>query len=191
MAQGECSWGSRDLVRTRATCIICSSKPKMHNPPKPCSPLMRYQRQIVTGSARLCIFHPCPHHVSRIMSKEHAKRSSDDGFSQLPAFFFITFAQDAAPKPPRLPLQGAARPTGNCFWDSIDLIYHLRGGRFFYCRAGGERSKAILLDMFSWNVRSPREVDCDWVERPWSPRLGITTQNISNLAGLNITVLEH
>jgi hypothetical protein len=50
-------------------------------------PIMHYQRQIVTGSARLCIFHPCPHHMSRIMSKEHAKRSSDDGFSQLPALF--------------------------------------------------------------------------------------------------------
>jgi hypothetical protein len=162
VAQGECRWGSRDLVRTRETCIICSSKPKMHNPPKPCSPLMRYQRQIVTGSARLCIFHPCPHHVSRIMSKEHAKRSSDDGFSQLPAFFFITFAQDAAPKAPRLPLQGAARPTGNCFWDSIDLIYHLRRGALLLGQEGKEARRYYWTCFPGMYVVQERSIVTGW-----------------------------
>jgi hypothetical protein len=138
MAQRERRWGSRDLVRTKATCIICSSKPKMHNPPKPCSPLMHYQRQIVTGSARLCIFHPCPHHVSRIMIKEHAKRSSDDGFSQLPAFVFITFAQDAAPKPPLpvllphvFPCKGRHDPLESVFGIRSILSIAFGGSRFF------------------------------------------------------------
>jgi hypothetical protein len=83
-----------------------------------------------------------PHHVSRIVIKEHAKRSSDDAISQLPAMFLEPCSQMLPPNPhgpdptgfflglrvptlPRLPTRCKGRhgPTlGNCLWDSIDAM---------------------------------------------------------------------
>ena len=80
-----------------------------------------------------------PRHVSRIVIKEHAKWSSDDAISQLPAMLLEPCSQMLAPPNPHAPdptdifwglrvptlpsrCKGRHGPTlGNCPWDSIDV----------------------------------------------------------------------
>jgi hypothetical protein len=100
---------------------------------------MHYQRQVVAGHTAQ-ISPLFPRHVSRIVIKEHAKRSSDDAISQLPAMLLEPCSQMLAPPPtptvrtPRIffggcvfqpchqRCKGRHGPTlGNCPWDSIDV----------------------------------------------------------------------
>jgi hypothetical protein len=59
---------------------------------------MHYQRQVVAGHTAQ-ISPPFPRHVSRIVIKEHAKRSSDDAISQLPAMLLEPCSQMLPPNP--------------------------------------------------------------------------------------------
>ena len=59
---------------------------------------MHYQRQVVAGHTAQ-ISPLFPRHVSRIVIKEHAKRSSDDAISQLPAMLLEPCSRMLAPPP--------------------------------------------------------------------------------------------
>jgi hypothetical protein len=119
-------WDPRNPVRRKATRLICSSKPKIPPPPK-----LRSHGCITNArswQATLRRFPLCsPRHVSRIVIKEHAKRSSDDAISQLPAMLLEPCSQMLPPTPhahgpdptvffgaacsnPAFKMQGAARP---------------------------------------------------------------------------------
>lgn len=138
VAQRERRWDSRHPVRRKATSVICCSKPKIQPLPSR-APMNALPNAIVTSQSAHFLL--CLLRVSRIVTTEHAKASSDRDILPIARNASRTLLPQPAPPNPHClgphvfgclfepcKMQGAARSTlGNCFLDSIDAIYQLLG----------------------------------------------------------------